>query len=222
MNLVSEQPILNFPVDREHVRLRLGVVVLFVALWCISFAIINAFIPSSGLNIIAGLIAFGLAALGGRLIEPRLKQFWPSGRNLKLDNSGAYFIKNGQMQIEISATSTANVHYWRFKIPRRGRMPKGWYVVACAVQQDDTYLAVYTFASPHKADQLNQVVKFTDLVSDKSKPDMARTESLRTAGEQRRLRTAEQHRWHNGGELSHEDFEQFLHTLNGQFPLWNT
>lgn len=222
MTLMSELQSLTFQVDREHVRLRLGVVVLFVVLWLITFAIVNAVIPSTGLNIIAGLIAFVAAAIGGRLIEPRLKQIWPSGRHLEMDGQGARLMNNGQVQSAIDAAATTNVHYWRFKIPRRGRMPKGWYVVACALQQDDTYLTVYTFASPEKTEHLNQITRFTDLVSQKGKPDKAKAESLRAAGEQRRLHLAEEHRWHNGAELSNEDFEQFLRSLNGQFPLWIT
>lgn len=222
MTMMLERQSLTFQVDREHVRLRLGVVVVFVALWGISFAIVNALVPSAGLNIVAGLIAFVVAAIGGRLIEPRLKQIWPSGRKLEMDSQSARMMNNGQLQMEISATATANVHHWRFKIPRRGRMPKGWYVVACALQQDDTYLAVYTFASPEKTEHLNQITRFTDLASEKGKPNKAKAESLRAAGEQRRLHLAEEHRWHSGGELSNEDFEQFLRSLNGQFPLWIT
>ena len=222
MNLIQERQSVSYEVDREHIRLRLGVVVVFVALWCVGFALVNAVIPSAGLNIVAGLIAFVVAGIGGRLIEPRLKQIWPSGRNLTLDDQGARITHNGQLQTSISAAATANVYYWRFKIPRRGRMPKGWYVVACALQQDDTYLPVYTFASPDKAEQFNQITRFTELVSEKGKPNKAKAESLRAAGEQRRLHMAEEHRWHSGGELTNEDFEQFLRSLNGQFPLWIT
>lgn len=222
MNALQERQPLSFDVDREHVRLRLGVVVIFVVLWVVVFALVNALIPSAGLNLIAGLIAFAVAAFGGRLLEPRLKQVWPSGRSLVLDSQGARLTKNGQLQSEISAASTANVHYWRFKIPRRGRMPKGWFVVACALQQDDIYVAAYTFASPEKTEQFERITRFTELVSNKAKPNNARTDSLRAAGEQRRLHLAEDHRWHNGAELSNEDFEQFIRSLSEQFPLWIT
>jgi hypothetical protein len=47
-----------------------------------------------------------------------------------------------------------------------------------------------------------------------------KADSLRVAGEQRRLLTAEQHRWHDGAEMQLSDFEQFIRRLQGQFPQW--
>jgi hypothetical protein len=80
---------------------------------------------------------------------------------------------------------------------------------------------VYTFASPAQAAELNKTMRFTDLASEKDATARdARQDSLRFAGEQRRLRLAETHRWTNGAEMSLPDFEQFLIQLNGQFKRW--
>jgi len=222
MNSSQELENLRLQVDREHSGLRLGMVGLFFAILVIAFLITNVLISSEGFNILAGLIAFAIAAVVTRLSDPLLKRLWPSKRSLQLDANGARMMFNDKIQSEIHAEATANVHYWSFKIPRRGRMPRGWYVVACALQQDDTYLAVYSFASPSQTEQLQKLKQFTELHSDKSKGSAAKAESLRLAGEQRRLRLAEEHRWHDGGELTATDFETFIKRLNELYTRWNT
>jgi len=221
MNASVEQETLQLQVDREHGALRVATVSLFIGLLIIGFLIFNTFISSEGFNILAGILAFGLAAIVTRLADPVLKRWWPSNRSLQLDADGARLTLNDQIQANIRADGTANTHYWKFKIPRRGRMPRGWYVVACALQQDDTYLAVYTFASPAQTDELGKLKTFTELHSDKGK-NSAKAESLRLAGEQRRLRLAEEQRWHDGGELTTEDFETFIKRLNELYVRWNT
>jgi hypothetical protein len=222
MNLSQEPEKLQLQIDREHSGIRLGMVGLFFVILVVVFLITNALIASEGFNILAGLIAFGVAAVVTRLFDPILKRMWPSKRSLQLDANGARMMSDDKIQSEIHAAATANVHYWSFKIPRRGRMPRGWYVVACALQQDDTYLAVYTFASPAQTEQLKKLRQFAELHSEKGKPSAAKAESLRLAGEQRRLRLAEEHRWHDGGELSTADFETFINRLNELYSRWNT
>jgi hypothetical protein len=222
MNSSQELEKLQLQVDREHSGLRLGMVGLFVAILVIVFLILNSLITSEGFNLLAGLIAFAVAAVVTRLSDPIFKRMWPSKRSLQLDANGARMVMNDRIQSDIRADATANSHYWSFKIPRRGRMPRGWYVIACALQQDDTYLAVYTFASPDQTEALKKLKQFTELHSEKSKASAAKAESLRLAGEQRRLRLAEEHRWHDGGELTPADFETFIKRLNELYERWNT
>ena len=94
-------------------------------------------------------------------------------------------------------------------------------MLACALEQDDNFLPVYTFASPDDAENLNKTTRLADLVSEKdAKKKDPRRDSLRFAGEQRRLRLAESYRWEIGAEMSLPDFEQFLARLNGQFSQW--
>ena len=63
MNASPIQETLQLQVDPEHNALRLTTVGLFVAIMIVTFFIGNAIIPSDGFNILAGLIAFGLAAI---------------------------------------------------------------------------------------------------------------------------------------------------------------
>jgi hypothetical protein len=111
---------------------------------------------------------------------------------------------------------------WQFRIKnRRNRVPAGWFVLACALEQDDYYLPVYTLASPEQSKALNEKARFAGLISDKDlKAKDARQDTLRVTGEQRRLRLAESHRWADGAELNLPDFEQFLARLHTQFPQW--
>ncbi|MBL8162180.1 MAG: hypothetical protein JNJ61_09350 [Anaerolineae bacterium] len=215
----SQADALAIDVDREHGGLRLSMIAIFIGLWILVFAITNSLIPSAGFNIIAGLVAFVVAAVGGRLLEPILKERWPSGRVVQVDTDGVQLRFRGSTQEHVRSNEAVSALLWRFKIDRRSRVPKGWYVVACALEQDDRFLAVYTFASPDNMTALSKLAKFSDLMSDKATKN-ARQDSLRIAGEQRRLRLAEQHRWNDGAEMSYEEFTRYIERLNAQFPQW--
>lgn len=206
------------PVDREHSRLKLAMVVLLIVSWLISFAVANSVIPSAGFNLLAGLIATVLAAVIMRVVEPLLKARWPSGRVVQIDADGVSIRLRDDTQHNITTDGGTSGLLWFFKIPRRSRMPKGWFVVACALEQDDNYLAVYTFASPTQLETLQKLGHFSELQS--SANTKGKNDSLRAAGEQRRLRLAEEHRWHTGAEMLYADFEQYLTCLNEQFPQW--
>jgi hypothetical protein len=208
---------LRFPVDSEHAGVRFVVLAGFIVTVVLAFVIANAVIPSQGLNLIAGLIAFGAAIVISRVTERLLKDRWPSGRAVEVQAEGIRLSRRDQTQVEIGAFEPIHIHLWRFPIKRRARVPKGWYVMACALEQGDAWLAVYTFAPPEQANRINQDIPFTVLTP----PDGKRqAETLRAAGEQRRLLTAEQHRWNDGAEMQLTDFEQFVQHLRGQFPQW--
>ncbi len=213
---------LILPVDREHMGIRFGLVGFYVIFWIITFVVMNALIPSAGPNIIAGLIAFVGAAVGIRLVDPLLKERWPSGRTVEIDAMGVRIRKRGVVESEVKSEETANILLWRFKIPRRGRMPKGWSVVACAVEQNNVYLPIYAFASPEQVERINQVARFVELIKSSNNTAGNNSESLRLAGEQRRLRLAEEHRWNDGAEMTIEDFTAFVTHMTNRYPLWLT
>jgi hypothetical protein len=210
------------PVDREHMGIRFGLVGFYAVFWVITFVIVSTLIPSEGPNIIAVLIAFVAAAVGIRLIDPILKERWPSGRTVEVDAKGVRIRKRGAVESEVQSDQTANILLWRFKIPRRGRMPKGWSVVACAVEQNNVYLPIYAFASPEQMERINQIARFVELVKSSNSQAGNSSESLRVAGEQRRLRLAEEHRWNDGAEMTVEDFTAFVTQMTSRYPLWLT
>jgi hypothetical protein len=221
MDNALDTPI-KIPVDNEHGALRFAVVAVFIAGWLISFIVLNSAIPNEGLNLIAIIVSFGLTALVTQQVEKALKKRWPSGRTVQIDHNSIRIVdKNGGQQT-IDGSQQVNVHMWRFIIKRRSRVPKGWYMIACALEQDEAYLPVYTFMSPDQFDGLRNNSRFTTLVSQKesSKSTGVGQADLRLAGEQRRLHTAENARWMNGAEMSVEDFQAFIKQLQIQFPQW--
>lgn len=216
-------PSVTFPVDSEHGALRSAIFGLFFVLWVVGYLVASALIPTDGLNIIAGIAGFGIAALLVSLvIEPYLRKNWPSGRVLQVDDQRIQLRKRDTVQKTINPQEPMSILLWNFKIKhRRNRVPSGWFVMACALEQDDHYLPVYTLASPEQAETLNGIARFATLISDKeNKAKNVRQDTLRVAGEQRRLRLAETFRWTEGAELTYSDFEQFLARMNSQFPQW--
>ena len=133
----SRLGVVHFPVDSEHGGVRMAVLVGFVVSTALLFAIASAAIPSQGLNIIAGLIAFAGAIGISRLLEPFLKTRWPSGRALEMTPDMIRLTRHAQSQVEIGTLEPIRIHLWRFPVKRRARVPKGWNVMACALEQDD-------------------------------------------------------------------------------------
>lgn len=207
-----------FAVDREHGALRLSVVVVFVVGWVILFMILNALIPSEGLNIIALLVSFGVVALLTQQIEKALKQRWPSGRAVRIEDNRIRLVKRDKIQEDIDASQQVNVLLWRFQVSRRSRVPKGWFMVACALEQDETYVPVYTFMPPKEFDALRVSSHFVQLQSKRDRNKQGG--DMRLAGEQRRLHMAESMRWMAGAEMTAEDFLGFVSHLQERFPQW--
>lgn len=223
MDTTIRQTTLTFPVDPEHGALRSTVFVLFFVIWIVAYAVFNIIIPNDGINIIAGILGFAAAALlVSRGIEPFLRRSWPSGRVLRVDAEHIRLVRRDKVQKEVNTTEPVSVLLWNFKVKRRrNSVPPGWYVMACALEQDDDFLPVYALVSPEQAQALSKIARFVGLVSEKDvKTQHPRQDTLRATGEQRRLHLAEAHRWADGAELSPPDFEQFLTWLDTHFPQW--
>lgn len=221
-NALNQNTPIKIAVDNEHGALRFVIIIIFIVGWLISYIILNAAIPNEGLNLIAIIVSFGITALVTQQIEKGLKKRWPSGRTVQIDQNSIKIVDKDGKQQSIDGDQQVNVHLWRFAIKRRSRVPKGWYMIACALEQEDAYLPVYTFMSPEQFDGLKNNSQFTTLMSQKeaSKSTGIGQTDLRLAGEQRRLHTAENARWMNGAEMSAEDFQNFIQQLKTQFPQW--
>lgn len=213
---------LEFAVDPEHSALRFSVVGLFVLVWIITYFVTNLVLPTEGLNLIAVIASFIITAVLMQQVERILKARWPSGRKLIATTEHIRLQNAGDIQQEIMPDQQVNVMLWRFKINKRSRIPKGWYVIACALEQEDIYLPFYTFVSPEDMEQFNSSGSFKQLIN-KKQMDHETTSGqmdMRLAGEQRRLHTAETARWMHGAEMRSEDFQQLLGYLQTQFPGW--
>lgn len=205
-------------VDAEHDSLRFVVAAIFIALTIISFLALSAFIPAGSINIIAIIGGLMIAAGGSYLIEQQLKRRWPSGKILQIDAEHiALHIKQNEQQ-RIKASPDVRKLFWRFEINRRSRVPKGWHMVAAALEDADEILAVYTLMPPDRLLQLNQSEKFTKLAKPATTTKGGKADDLRLAGEQKRLHKVEAHRWREGVEMTNDDFVLFVSKIEGLFP----
>ena len=126
-------------------------------------------------------------------------------------------MRREQEQDSLDPGENIAVLTWCFRVNRRARVPKGWYMVACALEQDERYLPVYTFMSPEDFSLLRASERFTLLLGRKQRQQQG---DLRMAGQQKRLHSAEQVRWLQGGEMNREDFARYLGHLQQRFPDW--
>jgi hypothetical protein len=214
---MKSSEVFSVPVDPEHSGLRMMVVVVFLVSGVILYLITTRLIPQlSGINIIAAVVALAGATILTQVIDRLFKQRWPSGRALRIVGTKIQLALRDNVQREIDGEQHVNVLMWRFTISKRTRIPKGWYMIATALHQDDLYLPVYTFVSPSEFDALPYSKQYTGLQPKK----VNEQQDLKVAGQQRRLRTAEDARWTEGAEMSKADYERYLARLSQQFPEW--
>ena len=203
--------------------MRLTIVVTFIGVWIVGFFLFSVLIPNDGFSLIAVLLGFAVAYGITALLERYLKTRWPSGRVVQIDKDGVKVLKKSTLQQEMLSEDPVNTHFWTFKISKRARVPKGWSMLACALEYENEYLTVYTFMSPNQLSTLETAEQFKKLIAKrKGKSQEDAREDLRIAGEQRRLRDAENHRWMFGAEMTPSDFISYITRIKTQFPEWMT
>lgn len=213
----DSQPKFSVPVDPEHAALRLAIIVVFFGAAILGYVVTNTVLQGEGFNIIALVVGIAAGIGGMQVIDSVFKSRWPSGRTLEIEGSKIRLALRGKVQREIDGDQHVNVMMWRFDIKRRARAPKGWFVIALALMQDDLYIPVYTFISPEEFKALPLHEQYVKLSARKD-PDHER--DMRVAGQQRRLLNAEAARWNEGAEVVRADFEAFVARLRSEFPTW--
>ena len=216
MNNVTEKQTI-YPVDVELGGQRIFVPMIFIAVWIAGYFVISAIVQGAGLNLLAvivgGVIAYGVTTFA----ERQMKRMWPSGRSVTVDDNGVRLLRKGQVEGEMRADYAVNQLWWRFTVSRRSRVPKGWFMLACALEHEANHLSVYTFMPPKDFEQYHRAKTFAQLAN---KKEMSGKTDLRLAGEQRRLRDAETRRWAGGAEMSPEDFKRYIEEINSRYPEW--
>ncbi len=227
--------------DREHDGLRTAVIFALIALFFVSYWLVNALL---GLEALAAVRDYAVSvscvlglviALGATaVIENMLKRHWPSGRSITLDDAGilAQFRRQNPLRFRFDGSMTRL--NWTFKLSgyRRGgrekRLSSKWVCLACQVQQDGQRLVVYSYMPPRKAavwldedaPEKFQCINQAD-VADKSfsarvkMPTRPEVTNEMLTGKDGRYWLAERNRWDNGLELTHEDFATFMQFLAG-------
>jgi hypothetical protein len=199
--------------------MRFAVVVIFFAVAAVTYILVSVLVPQEGfINILSLIAALAVAAGTTQLVDRLLRKRWPSGRTLQIKGDMVQLVLRDNVQKAVDGGQHVNVLLWYFEIKRRSRVPKGWYVIAMALMQDDEYVPVYTFASPDDFRMLPLHDHFTKLTAkkDRDKGD----QDMRLAGKERRLQTAETARWIEGAEMNRDDFTAFVKRLQQQFPAW--
>ncbi len=208
---------LDLPVDPEHTGVRAAGCGVFALTLVASFVVFNLLVPEAFLVILVGsLLTAGVISF---LVDNRLKTLWPSGRRLIADVNTIQLQRHGKPENVISPTQQVNVLPWRFEVKRNGRVKKGWYVVALALEQDDALIAVYTFASPDQFDKMILKQAF-DVLQPPEKVKVGSGREMRLAGQQRRLHMAEKVREINGAEMPFAQFEKYIEFLQSHYPAW--
>lgn len=210
-----------FKVDAEHSRLRLVVVLLFALAAVAGYLLITALIPSNGLNLIAVVGALIVGYLITATFEQALKRRWPSGRSIEVDAEGVRLIHNGAVQQNITNEDGVQKLLWRFQTKRRSRVPKGWHLLAAALEQNTASVSAYALVSPDQFKKLENAERFKVLKvkAETGANNNARgRDDLLLAGEQRRLLAAENQRWQTGAEMTLDDFLAYLDAVEATFP----
>jgi len=215
----------TYLLDREHGGIRAVVLLIFFAAGIGTFVITGALIMDSGLDLLS--VILGLAAGFGAawLAERRLKQVWPSGRTLTIAPGGVTLARRGQTEAHMAADNAVTALRWTFRIARRARVPKGWSLMAVALETDERPLIVYTLLSPKQVSAFARYDQFNVLVARKEAAKAAASPlrgyaELRVGGDQRRLREAEMLRWDLGAEMLPDDFAAYYDLLHIHFPDW--
>jgi hypothetical protein len=206
---------LRIPVDPEHMGLRLAVTAAFFGVTIGVSMLLIALLPR---DLCAAYVVVGLAAGYGsaQLIEHQLKGRWHSGRSVELDPAGVRLLSKGAVERSAAVGLETDVLFWRFEIRnRRGMIPKGWYLLACALRQQDKTIAVYTFMSPQAVEALPAHDRFKLLQARERGRNSA--DDMRLAGEQRRLYEAESQRWREGAEMPADQFIAYTDRIATMF-----
>lgn len=208
----SKNPLL-LSVDAEHTPARLYGCMAMLAAFIVVFALVIIVTPN---GLLLGLVcALVAAALTTFVVERITRGRFSSERDLLIDDETIAIRRQQRTEFEIDPRQQVNLLMWHFVVRRNGRVRKGWHVLGLALEQDDIFVTVYTFAAPPDFEALSFQSQFTLL----EKPKDAKA-NLKVAGLQRRLLTAEQIRSTNGAEVTLEQFQQIIDDLQRRYPLW--
>ena len=216
LNAPDAAPNIEFEVDREHSGVRMVGCFTFVIGSLASYFILATVIPGGGLITIGAALAIAVALTYGA--DYLSKTYWPSNRYLQFVGDMIRLVSGAKIQGEIDARENVNLLMWHFEAKRHPRVPKGWYVVANALEQDGEFIVSYTIVSPTDFEAMPLSRLSVRYQRKKRKQDEGR--ELKEAGAHRRIAQAEFHRGELGAELSQEDYFAYLDYLADTYTSW--
>jgi len=211
----------TYAVDIEHNGIRAAGCATLVAGTIIGFFILDRFVFPGGL-LLNMMIAMGIGGLATYVTDRYLTGRWSSGRMLHINRERIALTRDEKIERVVDPEQHVNVLFWRFAVKKSQRVKRGWYVIACALEQEDNVIPVYSFVSPDDFENIPLSSQFKMLEPKSKKPDEGSSSirDMRQAGAQRRLHEAESDRGMNGAELQLDQFVDFVGTLKVNFPRW--
>jgi hypothetical protein len=228
--------------DQEHTGIRFAVPTIWIVSYIIIYALIKGLLDNQPPGSVADY-AVALSCLGalpislgiGAASERFLKQRWHSGREVQVSDQGLTVVLNNvEDQLSIDWSRRANQILWNFPLkgyPRGGRerrVPGNWLCLATQVQQDEQRFIVYCLMSPKQAEPLLDKYRFHSI----NQADFYDTNGVKNwltapsrpslpanmlTGKEGPYWLAERRRWHEGLELTAQDFKFFLEKVETQF-----
>lgn len=230
MVTINEPPIdektkvgtIKIPVDPIHGGLRMAVFGSFIGAGVLSFGAGMFLIPNGlGLALLLSMASAAGASMG---MERLLKDKWLSGREFVADSERIALTKHSKIESVIDAQQQVNVLTWRFEIKKDSpRAKKGWQLLGLGLEQDDSFVVIYSAASQEDFENMPLANHFTKLEKQKKETDkksLSSASGMRRAGEQKRLYEGEVIRQITGGDMLFEDFVETLHFLQANYPRW--
>lgn len=217
LNAPDQAPNIEFEVDREHSGVRMVGCFTFIIGALVSYLIISSVLPFGGLITIGAalIIAVGLTYGADYLT----KRYWPSNRYIQFLGDMIKLVSGSKVQGAIDAGQNVNLLMWHFETKRHPRVPKGWYVVANALEQDGEYIVAYSIVSPTDFEAM-PLSRLSVKYQRKKKRKNEEGPDLREAGSYRRIAQAEFHRGELGAEMSQEDYYAYLDYLADTYTSW--
>ena len=235
---IEENTSVALHADQEHSGIRVTIVLVLVAAFVLTFALVSALLnafPENGISdyvlpisCVIGLLA-ALAIAGAA--EHLLKQRWHSGRMVVLGDDGIEASLAGDSTISIDWTKRMAATKWYFSLkgyPRGGRerrVPASWLCLACQLQQDEHRLVVFGYLPPSKAELLLEGEAFHQIRPPElydlgpfrrrlASTDRPKLPASLLTGKDGPYWLAERRRWASGLELTAEDLATFVEVVD--------
>lgn len=238
-----EQPPKVLHADPEHSGLRFIVVVILLLGLILGFVVTQLLLSLVASDTVLIEFATVLSCIGATILaltiayvsELYLKRIWHSGTVLELDDSRLDFKKkkslideegNNYENMSFDWAKNVNLTRWFFKLdgyPRAGRERRvsgKWLCLACQIQQDESFLIIYSYFPEQEAELWAQhqglaepfhaisMAKLYDRTGQKKRGAATRPSipSDMLTDKDGRYWLAERKRWRDGVELTRSDF----------------
>ena len=233
----------DFYLNQDHRTISIIVPILLLVFIVVGYRLFYRYLPnllggeSSDYILIAGVFSIFASAFLLWLIDPLLKQFFPSGHKLSFDMQAGTLAHSFEedVRLELSNRPDWQLTRWNFRMGRfvkSGRerqIPRGWYCVAMLITSETKELVVFSYMPPRKQRALTRLANWEEISMYETIEDSGRgsrnlpvmrpptvSDSIPgklLVGEQGKTWLAERKRREHGLEMTPKDFKQLFENL---------